>query len=509
MESSKKEKTNKVVTQALKFLSGVNSQSHLRKESSLTISRDDSGNWSKTQTKVLKTGRFPSSDPAVLKGFKEGIGALVSENPESKEILAYLSNPSTAVGEGDSFVAIEALNEVFGDATDAQVKHTQGQVIFIDVWATWCGPCQDPMQHNKEIKEKFGAKWGDQVRIICVSLDDTKDDALKRINEKKWNKLEHYHVEGGWNDEHNLLQNYQVRGIPYGILVNQEGKVVWIGHPGLVKMEEKIESLLSGKGDAGIPQDSYKKLKSLLAGEFLKSNESKKQGRFSFNISLKKIVSFDAEGKRTSVTYEKPILEVKGKIKDESLIKETMGEITKIFSSDIVQVKENILDSKAEKLGALTLIRDALKANDLPLVEIEWKKASYLGYWGEIELESSNEINPKTNLKPSPEIIEKVTNFTKSFPDYLAKATQVQKDWLRRFRLKSKVEVGDVFVGFDVEDAHSDQTLKLDHKQGEVLLVDFWATWCGPCQGPMGHNQAMLTKNKEKWGEKVYTFLKE
>jgi hypothetical protein len=28
----------------------------------------------------------------------------------------------------------------------------------------------------------------------------------------------------------------------------------------------------------------------------------------------------------------------------------------------------------------------------------------------------------------------------------------------------------------------------IEHKQGEVILLDLWATWCPPCQAPMGHN---------------------
>lgn len=38
---------------------------------------------------------------------------------------------------------------------------------------------------------------------------------------------------------------------------------------------------------------------------------------------------------------------------------------------------------------------------------------------------------------------------------------------------------------------------------GTVTLIDFWATWCPPCQGPMAHNQEMLAKHGAEWGDKV------
>jgi len=48
-----------------------------------------------------------------------------------------------------------------------------------------------------------------------------------------------------------------------------------------------------------------------------------------------------------------------------------------------------------------------------------------------------------------------------------------------------------------------DGETEITHEKGQVMLVDFWATWCPPCQGPMAHNQKMLEEHGEKWGGKV------
>lgn len=45
--------------------------------------------------------------------------------------------------------------------------------------------------------------------------------------------------------------------------------------------------------------------------------------------------------------------------------------------------------------------------------------------------------------------------------------------------------------------------VSIKHEEGTVMMIDFWATWCPPCQKPMAHNQEMLEANKEKWGDKV------
>ena len=71
-------------------------------------------------------------------------------------------------GVGEDLPDYGEIKKVFGEGT-SNVSAKKGQVLLIDVWATWCGPCQGPMKHNQEMLEKNN--WGDSVRIVGVSVD--------------------------------------------------------------------------------------------------------------------------------------------------------------------------------------------------------------------------------------------------------------------------------------------------------------------------------------------------
>ena len=54
-----------------------------------------------------------------------------------------------------------------------------------------------------------------------------------------------------------------------------------------------------------------------------------------------------------------------------------------------------------------------------------------------------------------------------------------------------------------VEDVYKKELKTINHKPGQVLLFDFWATWCESCQDSMSHNQKLLQEHEAAWGDKV------
>lgn len=83
------------------------------------------------------------------------------------------------------------------------------------------------------------------------------------------------------------------------------------------------------------------------------------------------------------------------------------------------------------------------------------------------------------------------------------------KDLVTKYQLNIglECEVGEGQQYVTIEDVTKIETpeevVNLEHKEGEVWLLDFWATWCPPCQAPMAHNQEMLDTNSKTWKDKV------
>jgi thiol-disulfide isomerase/thioredoxin len=70
--------------------------------------------------------------------------------------------------------------------------------------------------------------------------------------------------------------------------------------------------------------------------------------------------------------------------------------------------------------------------------------------------------------------------------------------------ITAKLGPGDPYTQINnVVEINSKKEVSIVHKSGQVFLIDFWATWCPPCQAPMAHNQKMLEAHGDEWKDKV------
>ncbi len=98
----------------------------------------------------------------------------------------------------------------------------KGKYYIIDFWATWCGPCIGEIPHLQKAYEKYK----DKLSILSISLDrDPKH--LKDYLEKEELPWNHAFMKDGFQEP--FIIKFKVSGIPTGVLVDPEGKIITFG----------------------------------------------------------------------------------------------------------------------------------------------------------------------------------------------------------------------------------------------------------------------------------------
>lgn len=104
--------------------------------------------------------------------------------------------------------------------TSKTATNTEASLFFIDFWATWCGPCVYAGEYLSVLQKQY------PDRLYIVSLSEENPDIVKRFLKKKPTELA---VSIDYNGE--TFDANNTRTLPYGLLINADGKVLWKGNP--------------------------------------------------------------------------------------------------------------------------------------------------------------------------------------------------------------------------------------------------------------------------------------
>jgi thiol-disulfide isomerase/thioredoxin len=105
----------------------------------------------------------------------------------------------------------------------SKLSDYRGKFVILEWWATWCGPCQEPMAKLQKIREEH-PEWADQVEIITVSLDDPRATAYKHLQTRGWTNTANFWAGGGFSSP--AAKAFRVSAIPEVHLISTNGTVV-------------------------------------------------------------------------------------------------------------------------------------------------------------------------------------------------------------------------------------------------------------------------------------------
>ncbi|NML41144.1 TlpA family protein disulfide reductase [Chitinophaga sp. G-6-1-13] len=123
-----------------------------------------------------------------------------------------------------------------------KLSSLKGKYVYIDVWATWCGPCKREIPFLTSIEEKFAGK---NIHFISLSVDRQSDKGkwLDFVKEKQL-KGEQLITDDDFNSD--FIKNFNINAIPRFILIGPDGKIVSARakRPSDPKLQEQLSSLL-------------------------------------------------------------------------------------------------------------------------------------------------------------------------------------------------------------------------------------------------------------------------
>lgn len=156
----------------------------------------------------------------------------------------------------------------------------KGKVYVVEFWATWCGPCKTSIPHLTDLAHKYK----DKVTFTGVSVFETQDPKdtsyqakvasfVKDMGDKMDYTVCYDGPEGTMAKT--WMEAAKQDGIPTAFIVDQNGKVAWIGHP-MAELDEVLSQVLAGKYD--VDSAAKKKAEQQAAMEKLQNDMAEIEG---------------------------------------------------------------------------------------------------------------------------------------------------------------------------------------------------------------------------------------
>lgn len=164
------------------------------------------------------------------------MGSLVFANEFSTDYNTYLQSSTNEIHKAkvqEKFNQVKALEKgkpspAFSDYENysggkTSLEDFRGKYVYIDVWATWCGPCKAEIPYLIEVEKKYHDN--NNIAFVSISVDKEKDyNTWKSMVGEKGLKGVQLIADNDFKSD--FIKAYQIIGIPQFILIGPDGNIV-------------------------------------------------------------------------------------------------------------------------------------------------------------------------------------------------------------------------------------------------------------------------------------------
>jgi peroxiredoxin len=122
--------------------------------------------------------------------------------------------PITAGSKAPDFNA----TAIDGAPVTKTIANYKGEIVLLNIWATWCVPCRTEMPSIQALHDRYAARG---LKVVAVSVDNPgMDDAIRRFRDQYGLTFEILHDASG-----KIRQQYQTTGVPETFVIGRDGVI--------------------------------------------------------------------------------------------------------------------------------------------------------------------------------------------------------------------------------------------------------------------------------------------